>query len=168
MPDQLCVSNNTYLLTRQGTVYLNLLTDAYSHRIIGAYAHASMHTDGCRAALPASATFGLVYHSDWGTQYYSDAYQSQLSPAGLVCSMTEGPGDCSQNALAERVNGILKEEFLFLLPTDVAEARLLVAQAVQRYNHERPYLSLNYLTSQQAKSPAGKSERGPCLFPVSM
>ena len=90
--------------------------------------------------------------------------------------MTDGY-DCYQNALAERVNGILKDEFLFVLPDDgaqarllVDQARLLVDQAVHLYNEERPHLALNYLTPnqvhQQAKSPAGKSERGPCLIPV--
>jgi putative transposase len=63
--------------------------------------------------------------------------------------MTEGTGDCYQNALAERVNGILKDEFLFVTATDLAEARQLVAQAVHLYNHERPHLALNYLTPNQ-------------------
>ena len=83
--------------------------------------------------------------------------------------MTDGY-DCYQNALAERVNGILKDEFLFVLPDDGAQARLLVDQAVQLYNEERPHLSLNYLTPnqvhQQGKKPAGKSVQGPCLNTV--
>lgn len=80
--------------------------------------------------------------------------------------------DWYQKALAERVNGILKDEFLFSLPDDLAQARLLVQQAVHLYKEERPHLSLNYLTPtqvhQQAKSPAGKSERGPCLIAVNV
>lgn len=85
--------------------------------------------------------------------------------------MTDGC-DCCQNALAERVNGILKDEFLFELPNDLAQARLLVKQAVQLYNEERPHLALNYLTPNQvhqpAKNPVGKSELGPCLIPVNI
>ena len=68
------------------------------------------------------------------------------------------------------MHGYLKDRFLFVLPDDGAQARLLVDQAVHRYNEEQPHLTLNYLTPnqvhQQGKSPAGKSERGPCLIPV--
>lgn len=174
-PNQRYVSDITYLPTRQGTVYLSLVTDAFSRRIVGHHVHASLHTTGCLAALAQAVRAagptagGGLHHSDRGSQYCSDAYQSALQAAGLRCSMTDGY-DCYQNALAERVNGILKDEFLFVLPDDLAQARLLVDQAVHLYNEERPHLALNYLTPNQvhqpAKSPAGKSERGPCLIPV--
>ena len=174
-PNQLWVSDITYLPTRQGTVYLSLVTDAFSRRIVGHHVHASLHTTGCLAALDQAvrgtgpATIGLIHHSDRGSQYASDAYQAALGKAKMRCSMTDGY-DCYQNALAERVNGILKDEFLFVLPDDLAQARLLVDQAVHLYNEERPHLSLKYLTPnqvhQQGKSPVGKSERGPCLIPV--
>jgi putative transposase len=112
-----------------------------------------------------------IHHSDRGSQYCADAYQTALQAAGLRCSMTEGD-DCYQNALAERVNGILKDEFLFVLPEDLAQARLLVQQAVHLYNEERPHLALNYRTPnqvhRQAKTPVGKSERGPCLISVNI
>ena len=104
--------------------------------------------------------------SDRGSKYASNAYQTALEKAKLRCSMTDGY-DCYQNALAERVNGILKNEFLFVLPDDLAQARLLVDQAVQLYNEERPHLAINYLilnkVHQEGKSPAGKSAQGPCL-----
>ena len=174
-PNQLWVSDITYLPTRQGTVYLSLVTDAFSRRIVGHHVHASLHTAGCLAALDRAvrgagrAAIGTIHHSDRGSQYASDAYQAALNKAKMSCSMTDG-SDCYQNALAERVNGILKEEFLFVLPDDLAQARLLVEQAVHLYNEERPHLALNYLTPnqvhQQGKSPAGKSERGPCLIAV--
>ena len=173
-PNQLWVSDITYLPTRQGTVYLSLVTDAFSRRIVGHHVHASLHTTGCLAALEravcgASRAAGTIHHSDRGSQYASDAYQAALKKARLCCSMTDGY-DCYQNALAERVNGILKDEFLFVLPDNLAQARLLVDQAVHLYNEERPHLALNYLTPnqvhQQGKSPAGKSERGPCLIAV--
>jgi putative transposase len=174
-PHQRWVSDITYLPTRQGTVYLRLLTDAFSRRIVGHHVHASLHTAGCLAALAravrraGSATRGCIHHSDRGSQYASDAYQAALNKARMRCSMTDGY-DCYQNALAERVNGILKDEFLFLLPDDLAQARLLVDQAVHLYNDERPHLALNYLTPNQVhsqgKSPAGKSERSPCRISV--
>ena len=175
-PNQVWVSDITYLPTRQGTVYLSLVTDAYSRRIVGHHVHASLHAAGCLAALAwavrgagAAAIGGCIHHSDRGSQYASEAYQAALNQAKLRCSMTDGY-DCYQNALAERVNGILKDEFLFVLPDDLAQARLLVDQAVHLYNEERPHLALNYLTPnqvhQQGKSPAGKSERGPCLIAV--
>lgn len=176
-PDQLWVSDLTYLPTRQGTVYLRLVTDAFSRRIVGHHVHASLHTTGCLAALDravrgaGTAAAGCVHHSDRGSQYASEAYQAALNQAKLRCSMTDGD-DCYPNALAERVNGILKAEFLFGLPDDLAQARLLVDQAVHLYNEERPHLALNYLTPNQvhlqAKSPAGKSERGPCLISVNV
>ena len=174
-PNQLWVSDITYLPTRQGTVCLSLVTDAYSRRIVGHHVHASVHTTGCLTALDRAvrragrAATDCIHHSDRGSQYAADAYQAALKKAQLRCSMTDGY-DCYQNALAERVNGILKDEFLFVLPDDGAQARLLVDQAVHLYNEERPHLALNYLTPNQvhlqAKSPAGKSERGPCLIPV--
>ena len=174
-PNQLWVSDITYLPTRQGTVYLSLVTDAFSRRIVGHHVHASLHTTGCLAALDRAvrgagrAAIGTIHHSDRGSQYASDAYQAALHKAKMRCSMTDGH-DCYQNALAERVNGILKDEFLFMLPDELAQARLLVDQAVHLYNEERPHLALNYLTPnqvhQQGKNPAGKSERGPCLISV--
>ena len=176
-PNQLYVSDITYLPTRQGTVYLSLVTDAFSRKIVGAHVHSSLQAAGCLAALAqavrqaGAASRGCIHHSDRGSQYCSDAYQLALQAAGLRCSMTDGY-DCYQNALAERVNGILKDEFLFRLPDDLAQARLLVKQAVHRYNEERPHLALKYRTPNQVhqtgKSPAGKSERGPVLFSVNV
>ena len=176
-PNRLWVSDITYLPTRQGTVYLSLVTDAFSRRIVGHHVHPSLHTTGCLAALNRAvrgagrAGRGTIHHSDRGSQYASDAYQAALKKAKLRCSMTDGY-DCYQNALAERVNGILKDEFLFVLPDDLVQARLLVDQAVHLYNEERPHLALNYLTPNQVhsqgKSPAGKSERGPCLISVNI
>jgi transposase InsO family protein len=176
-PNQLWVSDITYLPTRQGTVYLSLVTDAFSRRVVGHHVHSSLHTTGCLAALDRAvrgagrAATGCIHHSDRGSQYASDAYQAALEKAKLRCSMTDGY-DCYQNALAERVNGILKDEFLFVLPDDLAQARLLVDQAVHLYNEERPHLALNYLTPNQVhlqgKSPAGKSEQGPCLITVNV
>lgn len=84
-----------------------------------------------------------IHHSDRGSQYASDAYQAALDKTKLRCSMTDGY-DCSQNALAERINGILKDEFLSILSADLAQARLLVDQALYIYNEEQPHLASNY------------------------
>ena len=108
-PNQLWVSDSTYLPTRQGTVYLSLVTDAFSRRIVGHHVHASLHTTGCLAALDRAvrgagrAGRGTIHHSDRGSQYASDAYQAALHKAKMRCSMTDG-SDCYQNALAERVD----------------------------------------------------------------
>ncbi|GAA4004544.1 hypothetical protein GCM10022408_15430 [Hymenobacter fastidiosus] len=127
-PNQRWVSDTTYLPTRQGPVCLSLIPDACSRRIVGHHVHASRHTTGCLAALDrvvrgaGPATNGLIHPSDRGSQYCSAAYQAALQAAGLRrCSMTDGYDGC-QNALAERVNGILKDEFLFVLPDDLAQA----------------------------------------------
>ena len=123
-PNQRWVSDLTYLPTRQGTVYLSLVTNAFSRRIVGHYVHASLHTTDCLAALEravcgaGAAATGCVHHSERGSQYASDTYQAALSKAQLHYSMTDGY-DCCQNALAERVNGILKDKFLFMLPDEL-------------------------------------------------
>lgn len=102
-----------------------------------------------------------------GAQYCFEAYQTWLRAAGLICSMTQGMDDCYQDALAERVNGILKDEFLFLLPQDLVEARLLVAQAVYLYSAKRSHLSLNYGTpiksSRRQKAPPQNPSRALAL-----
>ncbi|MFY4261992.1 transposase, partial [Achromobacter xylosoxidans] len=87
----------------------------------------------------------LVHHSDRGIQYCSAYYQRLHARHGIRCSMTDGY-ECYQNALAERVNGILKGELLLQRPADLAQARLMVRQSVQIYNTERPHLSLQCKT----------------------
>lgn len=166
-PNQLYVSDITYLPS------LSLVTDAYSRKIVGAHVHSSLQAAGCLAALAqavrqaGAAATGCRHHSDRGSQYCGAAYQAALQAAGLRCSLTDGY-DCYQNALAERVNGILKDEFLFTLPDDLAQARLLVKQAVQLYNHERPHLALHLLTPiksiSQQKPPSESPNGGRALF----
>ena len=88
---------------------------------------------------------GLLHHSDQGCTYASDDYQRMLDAHGITCSMTDGY-DCYQNALAERVNGILKMEFLLQRPADVQQATRMVRESVRLYNEERPHLSLECKT----------------------
>jgi putative transposase len=148
-PNEVWVSDITYIETREQTAYLSLITDACSRKIVGYHLHESLHTDGVAAALKMAVRQEkfdeLIHHSDRGLQYCSSQYQQILSQNNITPSMTDGY-DCYQNALAERINGILKEEFLIVKPTNIDQARRMISQAVKLYNERRPHLALNYLT----------------------
>ena len=148
--EQVWVADITYLPTHSGFVYLSLVTDAYSRKIVGHHIHDSLHTEQVSQALKAAlkrrqSQQRLIHHSDRGIQYCSDAYQKLHRVHGLTCSMTDGY-DCYQNALAERINGILKGEFLLQRPADLAQARRMVDESVSIYNFERPHFSLQLKT----------------------
>lgn len=152
-PNEIWVSDITYIETKEKVSYLSLLTDAYSRKIVGHHLHGSLHTDGVAAALKKAIKNEkidqpLIHHSDRGLQYCSYQYQQILGKHGIIPSMTDGY-DCYQNALAERINGILKEEFLIAKPADIAQARIIIDQSIKLYNERRPHLSLNYLTPNQ-------------------
>jgi putative transposase len=149
-PEQVWVADITYLPTQENVVYLSLVTDVYSRKIVGHHVHESLHTESVIKALEKAigerkTQQPLVHHSDRGAQYCSELYQQLHIKHGITCSMTDGY-DCYQNALAERVNGILKMEFLLHRPKDLAEARKMVGESVLIYNQERPHLSLGYKT----------------------
>ncbi|MDB0544686.1 IS3 family transposase, partial [Ralstonia solanacearum] len=144
------VADITYLPTAQRCAYLSLVTDAYSRKIVGYHVHDSLHAESVARALKMALKTRrtqqpLVHHSDRGIQYCSAEYQRIHQRHGITCSMTDGY-DCYQNALAERVNGILKGEFLLNRPADLEQAVRMVAQSVHIYNHERPHLALKYKT----------------------
>jgi putative transposase len=148
--EQLWVADITYIDTKETTGYLSLITDAYSRRIMGHHLHPSLHTDGVKQALQMAlrqrkTSHELIHHSDRGIQYCSEAYQRIHRRNKLVCSMTDGY-DCYQNALAERVNGILKTELLTAQPQNLQQAERMIKQAVRIYNEERPHLALKYKT----------------------
>lgn len=148
--EQVWVADITYLPTANQCVYLSLITDAYSRKIVGWHVHDSLQTEQVSQALIMAlkgrrTRQGLIHHSDRGVQYCSDYYQQIHQRHGLTCSMTDGY-DCYQNALAERVNGILKSELLLQRPRDLAQAIQMVAESVTIYNGERPHLSLNMQT----------------------
>jgi putative transposase len=110
-PNEIWVSDITYLDTGAGTTYLSLITDAYSRKIVGHHLHPSLHTEGVAAALRMALkqeriSNALIHHSDRGLQYCSSQYQQLLAKYNITPSMTDGY-DCYQNALAERVNGII-------------------------------------------------------------
>ncbi|AXS79271.1 IS3 family transposase [Dechloromonas sp. HYN0024] len=157
-PEQICpeaseqvwVADITYLPTRERCAYLSLITDAYSRKIVGYHVHDSLHTAEVSQALKMAlkgrrGNQALIHHSDRGIQYCSNEYQAIHRKNGLICSMTDGY-DCYQNALAERVNGILKHEFLLQQPSDLNQARHMVSQSIAIYNQERPHLSLQLKT----------------------
>jgi putative transposase len=150
-PEQLWVADITYLPVRQGEAYLSLVTDAFSRKIVGYHVHDSLRAE----AVAKAFTFALrqrrwpdkplVHHSDRGIQYCSGLYQRIHKRHGIQCSMTDGY-DCYQNALAERVNGILKNEYLLQRPKDIEEAATMVRQSIQLYNNRRPHMALKYKT----------------------
>lgn len=148
--EQVWVADITYLPTAGRFAYLSLVTDAYSRKIVGWHVHESLQTEEVAQAMKMAlrarqSRQRLVHHSDRGIQYCSTYYQALHQRHGITCSMTDGY-DCYQNALAERVNGILKTEFLLQRPADLQQARRMVAQSVQIYNHERLHSSLKMQT----------------------
>ncbi len=148
--EQVWVADITYLPTAEKFVYLSLVTDAYSRKIVGWHVHDKLQTEPVAQALKMAlrqrqSTQHLVHHSDRGIQYCSSYYQAIHQRHGLTCSMTDGY-DCYQNALAERVNGILKGELLLQRAADLQQARRMVRESVQIYNNERPHLSLKMQT----------------------
>ncbi|RAP96821.1 IS3 family transposase [Burkholderia cepacia] len=149
-PEQVWVADITYLPTAGRFVYLSLITDAFSRKIVGHHVHDSLQTEQVSQALKKALRSRrtcqpLIHHSDRGIQYCSTYYQDIHRRHGLRCSMTDGY-DCYQNALAERVNGILKGEFLLQRPADLEQAAKMVEQSVRIYNHERPHAALKYKT----------------------
>lgn len=148
--EEVFVSDITYLESDEGTHYLSLVTDAFSRPIMGYHVSNDMSAKSVAKALKQAirertSSGALIHHSDRGTQYCSDYYQGLLAKYHIFPSTTEGY-DCYQNALAERVNGILKQEFLLYRCRNLADLKKLVGQSVQIYNHYRPHLSLDMKT----------------------
>lgn len=148
--EQVWVADITYLPTPNKYVYLSLVTDAYSRKIVGYHAHDSLQTEQVSQAFQMAlkgrkTSHPLVHHSDRGIHYCSTYYQEIQRRYDITCSMTDGYDYC-QNALAERVNGILKMEFLLQRPANLAQVKKMVKQSVQIYNHKRPHTSLKYKT----------------------
>ena len=149
-PEQVWVADITYLPVQSGVAYLSLVTDVWSRKIVGYHVHDNLETvnviQAFRKALRQRKTKGpLVHHSDRGVQYCSRQYQKLHAKHGIRCSMTDGY-DCYQNALAERINGILKQEYLLDKPRDIHEARKMVSESVAAYNEQRPHMALKYKT----------------------
>ena len=187
-PEQVWVSDITYVRLVEGWSYLSLITDRYSHKIVGVCLHPDLSVRGTLTALhqalagrvyPARA---LIHHSDRGLQYAAREYVGLLEGHGVALSMTQR-GNPTDNAVAERVNGILKGEFgLGLTLPSFAHATEQVARAVRAYNELRPHGSCDFLTPAQAHecegplvqrwknyyqpAPSAKTSTNPYLTPM--
>lgn len=150
-PNQVIVGDITYLQTEEGFVYLALLTDVYSRKIIGYDVSESLSIEGSLRALKMALSGvtkknGMFHHSDRGIQYCSNDYTKLLQKWGIKISMAE-KGNPYENAIAERVNGILKIEFLLEQRFRTKqEVRASVKEAIKIYNEERLHMSLGYIT----------------------
>lgn len=149
-PEQVFVSDITYIKSREKTHYLSLVTDAFSRKIMGYKLSDDMSAENVVQALKQAlkhrkAGFSLIHHSDRGLQYCSSVYQNELKAHSIIPSMTEGY-DCYQNALAERINGILKQEFLLHKCNTGEELDKFIGESIKIYNDKRPHLSLDMKT----------------------
>lgn len=164
-PNQLWVSDITYIKTKSGFVYLYLITDAYSRKVVAHTVSDNLEAVNTIKCLQQALQHlskpipGLIHHSDRGIQYCTHEYIHLLQEYDVMISMTEN-GDPKENAIAERVNGILKEEYLnhqtFI---NLIDTRLRVAEVVELYNTLRPHLSVDMMTPVQAHNQQGKLKR---------
>lgn len=152
--EEIWVSDITYLRTSTGFLYLSLITDAYSRKIMGHHLAADLKTIGCIKALNLALkgrlypNRTLIHHSDRGTQYCCDDYVTLLKDSGIQISMTQ-TGSPYDNAIAERVNGILKMELgLEMIFKNTAQAKASVEQATYKYNSLRIHASCKFQTPQ--------------------
>lgn len=157
-PEQVWVSDITYIGKRDNPCYLSLVTDAYSKKIMGYYVADNMNTQSSLKALKMalrcrkSTSLPLIHHSDRGIQYCANEYQKQLDKNQILCSMTQN-SDPYENAVAERVNGILKQEFKIDKYNQKAEVmKKIVKEAISIYNEIRPHYSNYMLTPNQMHS----------------
>lgn len=153
-PNQVWVGDITYLRTEKGFVYLYLISDLYSRKIVGYDLLKRLTVNGTLTAIKmamanVSGVENLIHHSDRGAQYACREFCHYLKESGISISMTQ-EDHVYENAVAERVNGILKDEFYLdrRFPT-FETAWLAVSDAIDFYNSMRPHLSLNYLTPNQ-------------------
>lgn len=158
-PHQAWVSDITYLRTREGFMYLSMVMDAFSRKIVGYDCHDRLESEGALRALsmamgqlPAEAN--VIHHSDRGCQYCSGRYIRRLKQRRIRISMTE-ENHCYENSRAERLNGILKQEYgLGGVLRSKSDAVRAVREAVQLYNQRRPHQALGYRCPEQVHSAA--------------
>lgn len=155
-PEQVWVSDITYVWLKGQWGYLSLVTDAYSRKIMGWALRKDLSAQGCIEALEMAMANrkhpqnALIHHSDRGAQYCSQGYTGLLLGNRIAISMTEN-SDPYENAIAERVNGILKAEFdLYGPQAGLRETAIKIRENIHVYNHLRPHASCDYLTPDQA------------------
>ena len=152
-PNQLWVSDITYWKIDSGHVYISFITDAYSHKVVGYHVAETLEAVESLQALKMALSglfmepdghFQLIHHSDRGVQYCCHEYVTLLKKNNIQISMTEN-GDPLENAIAERLNGILKDEYLSDIPVrSIEDAREVLSTAVNLYNEDRPHMSIGY------------------------
>jgi transposase InsO family protein len=154
-PEQVWVSDITYIGKREKPCYLSLITDAYSKKIIGFNVADNMNTESTLIALKNAVkhrknkSLSLIHHSDRGLQYCANHYQKLLNKSQIKCSMTQN-SDPYENAVAERINGILKQEFdIDKYNEALPVMKLIVKNAIEIYNQKRPHYSNHMLTPNQ-------------------
>lgn len=156
-PNQLWVSDITYWkINNNQHLYISFITDAFSHKIISY--HIAQNLDAVESikalkmallTLNPNLKYQLIHHSDRGIQYCSKDYVKLLQDNNIMISMTEN-GDPLENAIAERVNGIIKEEYLHEYKVNsISEAQVLLKHVVELYNDDRPHMSIGNLTPNQ-------------------
>lgn len=159
-PEQLWVSDITYIRMNSGWAYLSLVTDAYSRKVMGYCLRRDLSAQGCIEALKMALdtrmySGPLIHHSDRGSQYCSKEYVEILMENKIAISMTEN-GNPYENAIAERMNGILKSEFdLYSSQQGLEETRERIARHIAAYNQIRPHDSCDRLTPEQAHRRSG-------------
>lgn len=166
--NQLWVSDITYWRIRDGFTYISFITDAYSRKIVGYHLGDSLQTSETIQALKMALSnlpeeykngLQLMHHSDRGTQYCSNEYVKLLEENSISISMTEN-GDPLENAVAERVNGIIKEEYLNDYQVEnIQEAKELLDAVIKLYNNERQHMSIGNLTPNQVHQNNIKTEK---------
>jgi len=165
--NKLWVSDITYVDTEAGFVYLFLITDAYSRKIVGYNLSLNLSAQGgvdaLNMALGCTKSVErkqLIHHSDRGIQYCCGQYKSILKANAIKISMSE-QGDPYENALAERVNGILKTEWIYNehIYTNFEQAQKRIAQIISAYNSKRPHLSCGLLTPEKAHLQKGELKK---------
>ena len=154
-PDEVWVSDITYLKTEQGNCYLNMVTDKYSRKIVGYAVADNLETESMIEALKmaiaqrSNTMPQTIHHSDRGLQYCSKEYEALINKNNMLLSMTEN-GDPYENALAERMNRTIKEEFgMDRRLKSKEQLKQLVAESILLYNQKRPHLALNMQTPEQ-------------------
>lgn len=157
-PNQVWVSDITYIRTVGGFVYLFLITDLYSRKVVGWSLSNSLCVEGGLEALNMAlnsrkdTSKSLIHHSDRGIQYCCNDYIEKLQETNIAISMTE-ENHCYENAVAERINGILKDEFYLDATFNSFEQALsATASGIKNYNNKRPHLSLDLQTPSQVHS----------------
>lgn len=165
-PNEIWVSDITYVETEEGVCYLSLITDAYSHMIVGWALGPTLETlyplEALRMALStidAETAAMLIHHSDRGCQYCSQVYVQELKKHSISISMTQS-GDPLENAVAERANGILKTEWLYKMNIPTREnCKQELERIITFYNTERPHMSIGMQTPVIAHAQTGEQKR---------